>query len=321
MPEENKIKQENPKVDLDTSGPEVDVTLPEEVKEEVIETKEEETVKEVKEVKEEEVKEEPVKEDDSKLEEYSKGVQSRIAKLTRKMREAERREGAAVEYAQALEYQRKEDQSRFKKMDTDYWGRLEKNVKTGMDSAQKELAGAIEAGNAEAQVEANKRIASLAFENAKLEQRKSEPVAQEPPVQLSDGGRLPQQTPQELPDPDPKAEEWASKNTWFGKERAMTFTAFEIHKDLVNEGFDPKSDNYYSEVDKRIKVDFPHKFAIGGDVEQTSKTNQLVASAKRSVRPGRKTVRLTSSQVAIAKKLGVPLEEYAKQIKQITEGA
>ena len=100
----------------------------------------------------------------------------------------------------------------------------------------------------------------------------------------------------------------------------MTFTAFEIHKDLVNEGFDPKSDDYYSEVDKRIKVDFPHKFAKGDDVEQTSKTNQLVASASRSVRPGRKTVRLTSSQVAIAKKLGVPLEEYAKQIK-LTEGA
>ena len=332
MPEENKIKKEDPKVDLDTSGPEVDVTLPEEKVEKEIVTEQEpakeESVKEES-VKEEPVKEEPVKEvkeelvkeDDSKLEEYSKGVQSRISKLTRKMREAERREGAAVEYAQALEYQRKEDQNTFKKMDTDYWSRFEKNVKTGMESAQKELAGAIEAGNAEAQVEANKRIASLAFENAKLEQRKSEPVAQEPPVQLSDGGRLPQQTPQELPDPDPKAEEWASKNTWFGKDRAMTFTAFEIHKDLVNEGFDPKSDNYYSEVDKRIKVDFPHKFAIGGDVEQTSKTNQLVASAKRSVRPGRNTVRLTSSQVAIAKKLGVPLEEYAKQIKQITEGA
>jgi len=317
MPEENKIKQENPKVDLDTSGPEVDVTLPEEVKEEeVVETKEEETVKEVK---EEEVKEE-VKEDDSKLEEYSKGVQSRIAKLTRKMREAERREGAAVEYAQALEVQRKEDQSRFKQMDTDYWSRFEKNVKTGMDSAQKELAGAIESGDAKAQVEANKRIATLAFDNAKLEQAKAnKPVAQEP-AQLSDGGRLPQQTPQSLPEPDPQAEAWASKNTWFGKDRAMTFTAFEIHKDLVNEGFDPKSDNYYSEVNKRIKVDFPHKFAIGGDVEQTSKTNQLVASAQRSVRPGRTTVRLTSSQVAIAKKLGVPLEEYAKQIK-LTEGA
>jgi len=316
MPEENKIKKEDPKVELDTSGPEVDVAIPEEKTEEVVETKEQETVKEVK---EEPVKEEP-KEEDTKLEEYSKGVQSRIAKLTRKMREAERREGAAIEYAQALEHQRKQDQSQFKKMDTDYWSRFEKNVKTGMESAQKELASAIESGNAEAQVEANKRIATLAFDNAKLEQRKLVPVAEEKPVQLSDGGRLPQQTPQELPDPDPKAEEWASKNTWFGKDRAMTFTAFEIHKDLVNEGFDPKSNDYYSEVDKRIKVDFPHKFAIGGDVEQTSKTNQLVASAQRSVRPGRKTVRLTSSQVAIAKKLGVPLEEYAKQIK-LTEGA
>ena len=318
MPEENKIKKEDPKVDIDTSGPEVDVAIPEEKTEEVVETKEQETVKEV--VKEEPVKEEP-KEEDSKLEEYSKGVQARISKLTRKMREAERREGAAIEYAQALEYQRKQDQSRFQKMDTDYWSRFEKNVKTGMESAKKELASAIESGNAEGQVEANKRIAALAFENAKLEQRKSEPVEEERPIQqLSDGGRLPQQTPQELPDPDPKAEDWASKNTWFGKDRAMTFTAFEIHKDLVNEGFDPKSDSYYSEVDKRIKVDFPHKFAIGGDVEQTSKTNQLVASAQRSVKPGRKTVRLTSSQVAIAKKLGVPLEEYAKQIK-LTEGA
>ena len=316
MPEENKIKQEKPKVDLDTSGPEVDVTLPEEVKEEVIETKEQETVTEVK---EEPVKEEPVKEDDSKLEEYSKGVQSRIAKLTRKMREAERREQAATEYAQALESKRKEDQSRFEKMDTDYWSRFEKNVKTGMESAQKELANAIETGNAEAQVEANKRIATLAFDNAKLEQAKAnKPVVQEP-AQLSDGGRLPQQTPQSLPEPDPQAEAWASKNTWFGKDRAMTFTAFEIHKDLVNEGFDPKSDDYYSEVNKRIKVDFPHKFAKGGE-EQTSKPVQSVASAQRSVRPGRTTVRLTSSQVAIAKKLGVPLEEYAKQIK-LTEGA
>ena len=318
MPEENKIKQEDPKVDLDTSGPEVDVSLPEEKKEEeVIETTEQETVKEV--VKEE-VKEE-TKTDDSKLEDYSKGVQARISKLTRKMREAERREQAATEYAQALEYQRKTDQSRFKKMDTDYWSRFEKNVKTGMESAQKELASAIEAGDATAQVEANKRIASLAFENAKLEQRQTQPVEPEQPVQqLSDGGRLPQQTPQELPDPDPQAEAWAAKNTWFGKDRAMTFTAFEIHKDLVNEGFDPKSNDYYAEVDKRIKVDFSHKFAKGGDVEHSSKTNQLVASAQRSVKPGRNTVRLTSSQVAIAKKLGVPLEEYAKQIK-LTEGA
>ena len=316
MPEANKIKKEDLKVDLDTSGPEVDVSLPEEKKEEVIETKEQETVKEVV---NEEVKEEP-KTDDSKLEEYSKGVQARISKLTRKMREAERREQAATEYAQALEHQRINDQKTFKKMDTDYWSRFEKNVKTGMESAQKELAGAIESGDATAQVEANKRIAALAFENAKLEQKKSEPVEEERPVQqLSDGGRLPQQTPQELPEPDPKAEQWASRNTWFGKDRAMTFTAFEIHKDLVNEGFDPKSDDYYKEVDKRIRVDFSHKFDSNA-VEHTSKPVQSVASAQRSVKPGRKTVRLTSSQVAIAKKLGVPLEEYAKQIK-LTEGA
>jgi hypothetical protein len=318
MPEENKIKKEDPKVDLDTSGPEVDVALPEDKAEEVVETKEQETKEAaVTEVKEQETK----TEDDSKLEEYSKGVQSRIAKLTRKMREAERREQAATEYAQALEHQRRNDQKTFKKMDTDYWSRFEKNVKTGMESAQKELAAAIESGNAEAQVEANKRIATLAFENAKLEQRQTQPVEPEQPVQqLSDGGRLPQQTPQELPEPDPKAEEWAARNTWFGKDRAMTFTAFEIHKDLVNEGFDPKSDAYYSEVDKRIKVDFSHKFDKGGAVEHTSKPVQSVASAQRSVKPGRKTVRLTSSQVAIAKKLGVPLEEYAKQIK-LTEGA
>ena len=322
MPEENKIKKEDPKVDLDTSGPEVDVTLPEEKVEKEIVT-EQEPVKEetVKEVPKEEVKEEPVKEDDSKLEEYSKGVQSRIAKLTRKMREAERREAAATEYAQALELQRNKDQSTFKKMDTDYWTRFEKNVKTGMESAQKELAAAIESGNAEAQVEANKRIATLAFENAKLEQAKEGRKEQEQPVQLSDGGKLPRQTPQELPQPDPQAEAWAAKNEWFGKDRAMTFTAFEHHKDLVEkEGMDPKDPTYYTEIDKRIRVDFPQKFVKGGDVEQTSKTNQLVASAQRSVKPGRQTVRLTSSQVAIAKKLGVPLEEYAKQLKN-TGGA
>ena len=317
MPEENKIKKEDVKVDLDTSGPEVDVNLPEDKEEQVVEagTTEQETVKEVK-------QEEPVEEkkDDEKLEDYSKGVQSRIAKLTRKMREAERREQAAVEYAQAVEKKRLADQERFQKVDSDFTKKFEENVKTGMESAQKELAMAIESGDATAQVEANKRIATLAFENAKLEQRKqSQPVEQEP-VQLSDGGKLPPQpTTQDLPTPDPKAEDWAARNTWFGQDRAMTYTAFEIHKDLVNEGYDPQSNEYYAEVDKRIKVDFPHKFG-NNETKQTTKPVQSVASANRSVKPGRKTVRLTSSQVAIAKKLGVPLEEYAKQIK-ITEGA
>jgi hypothetical protein len=315
MPEE--IKKPSEKlVDIDTSGPEKDVAV-EEVKEEaVVETKEQEPT--ITDVKEESVKEEPVKED-TKLEEYSKGVQGRIAKLTRKMREAERREAAATEYASSLEQQRKLDQDRFKKVDSDYTKKFEDNIKTGMDSAQNELARAIEAGDAKAQVDANKRIATLAFDNAKMEQRK-ESMAQEKPVALSDGGQLPRETPRQMPQADPMAEDWASKNTWFGRDRPMTFTAFEIHKDLVEkEGFDPKSDEYYAEIDKRIKVDFPHKFAIGGSTD-TPKPVQSVASANRSVKQGRKTVRLTSSQVHIAKKLGVPLEEYAKQLK-LTEGA
>jgi len=323
MPEENKIKKEDQKVDIDTSGPEMDVTLPEEKKEEVIE--QEETIKEViKDQEPEEIKEEPkeepkeeTKEEDTKLEDYSKGVQSRIAKLTRKMREAERQRDSATEYAQALETQRQSDQKKYLKIDTDYWKRFETNIKSGMDSAQRELASAIEAGDAKAQVEANKRIATLAFDNAKLEQAKE----RKEDVKLSDGGKLPRQTPQTLPEQpaDPQAEAWASKNTWFGKNRAMTFTAFEIHKDLVEkEGYDPKSNEYYDEVDKRIKVDFPHKFAKGSTIE-TSKPVQSVASAQRSVKQGRQTVRLTSSQVAIAKKLGVPLEEYAKQLKLTKE--
>ena len=317
MPEANKIKKDEVMVDLDTSGPETEVNLPEEVTKEVAANTEQE---EVKEETKEEVKTETEKtEDDSKLEDYSKGVQSRIAKLTRKMREAERREAAAVEYAQAVERKRQADQERFSKVDSDFTKKFEENVKIGMESAQKELAMAIETGDATAQVEANKRIAALAFENAKLEQRKQEiPVAQ--PTQLADGGKLPPQPiTQDLPAPDPQAEAWAAKNTWFGQDRAMTYTAFEIHKDLVNEGFDPQSKDYYAEVDKRIKVDFPHKFG-NTETKQTAKPVQSVASAQRSVKSGRKTVRLTSSQVAIAKKLGVPLEEYAKQIK-LTEGA
>ena len=278
------------------------------------ETTDHETI--VEEVKEE--KTDPGKQDEV-LEDYGKGVQARIAKLTRKMREAERREASAVEYARAVETKRQLDNERFRKVDLDYSKKFENNLKTGMESAQKDLALAIEAGDAAAQVEANKKVATLAFENARMEQQKQN-VEQEVPVELSDGGRLPKQTPRSLPEADPEAEDWASKNTWFGKDRAMTFTAFEIHKDLVEkEGIDPKSDQYYVEIDKRIRVDFPHKFG-NTDTKQTNRAVQSVASANRSSKPGRKTVRLTSSQVAIAKKLGVPLEEYAKQLK-LTEGA
>ena len=315
MPEEEKLKPGDKPVDIDTSGPEVDVTV-EETKEEAVvdtapETKEQETVTE---------EQETAKKEDEKLEDYSKGVQSRIAKLTRKMREAERREAAALQYADSLEKKRKLDQERFNKVDSEYNTKFAESVKSGMEMAQQQLASAIEAGDAVKQVEANKRIAELAFEDAKLKQRQTKPVEQGTPVRLSDGGQLPNETPQQMPQADPMAEDWAARNKWFGTDRAMTFTAFEIHKDLVDkEGYDPKSNEYYEEIDKRIRVDFGHKFD-NTETKQTNRAVQSVASANRSSKPGRKQVRLTSSPVAIAKKLGVPLEEYAKQLK-LTEGA
>ncbi len=312
-------------VDIDTSGPGAEIDIEEQKDESVVDTeapKEKEEAEapseEPVETKQEEEKpkEEPKKEDE-KLEEYSKGVQARIAKLTRKMREAERQRDAATEYAKSVEEKRLIMEKRFEKTDADYIKKFETSINTGLEAAQKELAAAIEAGDAQAQVEANKRIATLAFENAKLSQSKE---AREEQASKPSEVRAPAQPATQVEPSDPMAEAWASKNSWFGQDRAMTYTAFEIHKDLVDkEGYDPKSDEYYAEIDKRIRVDFPHKFAKSED-KQTTQPVQTVASAKRSVRPGRKTVKLTSSQVAIAKKLGVPLEEYAKQIKN-TGGA
>jgi hypothetical protein len=309
--------EENKTVDIDTSGPDATVDIEETKDESVVETEA---------PKQETTEQEPVKEEtksDSELEDYSKGVQARIAKLTRKMREAERREQAAVDYAKAVEQKRLTLEKKFEKTDSDYIKKFESTISSGLEAAQKELAAAIESGDATAQVEANKRIATLAFENAKLEAAKEgrQTVEVEKPVQnLSQGGDVNIPRTDDPINPDPRAEAWASKNSWFGTDRAMTYTAFEIHKDLTEkEGYDPSSDEYYAEVDKRIRVDFPHKFGTT-ETKQTAAPVQTVASANRSVKPGRKTVKLTSSQVAIAKKLGVPLEEYAKQLKN-TEGA
>ena len=311
-------------VDIDTSGPGAEIDVEEQKDESVVDTeapKEEAEAPKEEPVETKQETEEPKKEDD-KLEEYSKGVQARIAKLTRKMREAERQRDAATEYARSVEEKRQSMEKRFAKTDEQYLKKFESSINTGLEAAQKELAAAIEAGDAKAQVEANKRIATLAFENAKLTE------AKEGRATASTGGEVTK--PSEVKAPtqpvmqdepsDPMAEAWAAKNTWFGKDRAMTYTAFEIHKDLVEkEGYDSKSDEYYAEIDKRIRVDFPHKFAKS-DNNQSTNPVQTVASVKKSVRPGRKTVKLTSSQVAIAKKLGVPLEEYAKQLKN-TGGA
>ena len=311
-------------VDIDTSGPGAEIDVEEQKDESVVEAeapKEEAEAPKEEPVETKQETEEPKKEDD-KLEEYSKGVQARIAKLTRKMREAERQRDAATEYAKSVEEKRQAMEKKFARTDEQYLKKFETSISTGLEAAQKELAAAIEAGDAKAQVEANKRIATLAFENAKLTE------AKEGRATASTGGEVTK--PSEVKAPtqpvmqdepsDPMAEAWAAKNTWFGKDRAMTYTAFEIHKDLVEkEGYDSKSDEYYAEIDKRIRVDFPHKFAKS-DNNQSTNPVQTVASVKKSVRPGRKTVKLTSSQVAIAKKLGVPLEEYAKQLKN-TGGA
>ena len=314
MPDEN-----DKMVPIDTSGPDAEVDI-EEVKEEAVVETEQDTGTDKSFENERETKLDE-KKTDEELEDYSKGVQSRIAKLTRKMREAERREQAALDYAKGVEEKRQILEKRFEKTDSEYVKKFETSISSGLESAQKELASAIESGDAAAQVEANKRIATLAFENAKLEQAKAgreeqqaeKPVLSQPPVQT--------RQMEDPINPDPKAEAWASDNSWFGTDKAMTYTAFEIHKDLTEkEGYDPNSNEYYAEVDRRIKVDFPHKFGTTNN-RQTTAPVQTVASASRSVKPGRKTVRLTPSQVAIAKKLGVPLEDYAKQLKLTKEGA
>ena len=327
MPDEDKL------VPIDTSGPDAEIEIEETKDEAVVETGSDETgntEQETVETKQEledggEVEQRQEEKKDDKLEEYSKGVQSRIAKLTRKLREAERREKAALDYAKGVEAKRQTTETKFSKVNEDYVKQFESRVKTGLDSAQKELASAIENADAASQIEAQKKIAALSIDEARLTALKEQQSIkkEEPAPRLSDAANLPESTPQELPSPDPKAETWANRNTWFGKDRAMTFTAFEIHKDLVErEGFDPQTDEYYAEVDKRIRLEFPHKFDTRDSQTSTNRPTQNVASVKRSgnVRQGRQTVRLTSSQVAIAKKLGVPLEEYAKQIK-LTEGA
>ena len=329
MPEENKT------VDIDTSGPGAEIDLQEDKKEneveignETVENNTESTDSseksdeqlDVQDSEQEAPKQEQVKKEDDKLEEYSKSVQSRIAKLTRKMREAERREQAAIEYARSVEQKRQEAESRFQKSDLDNLDRFEKNITAGLEAAERELAAAIETSDAKAQIAANKRIAELSFENARIKQAKQnrEQIKNEKPAQPVNSGNAEQNQQQLTPMPDPKAEAWAVKNTWFGTDRAMTNTAIAHHQDLEGEGYDTTSDEYYQEIDRRMKVDFPAKFG-NNSAEKTSAPVQTVASANRSVKPGRKTVRLTSSQVAIAKKLGVPLEEYAKQLKTTKE--
>ena len=271
-------------------------------------------------------KEEEVKNAKEELAEYSEGVQKRIAKLTRKMREAERQREEAIAYAQLTKKQKDELEQRISTVDKGYVDEFESRVKTSLAAAKLALKNAIESQNVEAQIAAQEQLAHLTVESVKLNSLRSQQSQpknvnitpqQYEQVNTYNGKPIPNDVPT-----DAKAESWASKNTWFGNDTAMTYTAFDMHKRLVeDEGYDPKSDEYYDEIDKRIRLEFPHKFAkMEGNTTERAKPAQAVASAKRSAPTGRKkTVRLSPSQVAIAKRLGVPLEEYAKQLN-ITEG-
>ena len=331
MPENKNEKT----VDIDTSGPgaevELDVKQPEsneiEVSNEkdnvksidtVAESNEQSDVKADKQDTENKDQGTGSEDTDNKkeLEDYSEGVKKRIAKLTKKMREAERQREAAIDYARKIQVEKDSLAGRLTKLDTGYVSEMEKRIQSSMESAAAKLAQARLDGDLKAEIAAQTEISKLGYEEARLldlKARQSEAKEIEPKVQLNQQQAVQQEQPI---NPDPKAQNWAQKNSWFGQDEAMTYTAFGLHKKLVDEeGYDAQSDEYYAEIDKRIRLEFPHKFATTASQTITAKPVQNVASANRSGKnSNRKTVRLTPSQVAIAKKLGVPLEEYAKHI-------
>jgi len=296
------VQTQNDKmVPIDTSGDPVEV----EVKEE---EKKEEQVTEPEIQIEEEPKQEGKEEE---LEEYSQSVKRRIDKLTRKMREAERREQAAIEYAKKVQEENKNLNVMSQVTSKERVASDEQSLQSTEQLLKTAFTQAVSEGDVEKQMEAQQRIAQLAIEKERLGLRKrkveQQEIKKEQPVE-EPWNNQPQAQSQAKP--DPKAQEWAEGNKWFGEDKAMTYTAMSFHDELLNEGFDSSSDEYYTEINRRIRKEFPHKF------EDQSKPRQKVASATRTSATGRRTVRLTPSQVAIAKKLGVPLEEYAKHVKE-----
>lgn len=302
MPTILNTKEETDKtVPIDTSGESMDVEIKDDAKDQVEENTE--TVEE----NTEEVKEE--NNDHNEEEEYSQSVKKRIDKLTFKIREAERQKEEALKYANSIKKERDDLKGKVVKVDEGYLDEYKKRVSSEMDKAQSVLQQAINAGDAKAQVEAQKAIARLAIEEERAEASLKQRSEKKESVKTEE---KPAEQPK--PQPDPKAEAWAEKNPWFGTNEGMTYTALSIHKKLIQEeGFDGKSDEYYNELDNRIKKEFPHKFE---DKNKGTRPVQAVASANRSNKNGRKVVRLTPSQIAIAKRLGVPLEEYAKHVKE-----
>jgi hypothetical protein len=326
MPEDKNAKT----VDIDTSGPEVDVELEDtsNPESEVIETVEQEAAPKAEKPSDAKVATESQaastssqetsdekKPQKDELEDYSKDVQRRIAKLTKKWREAERQKEEALHFARVQKEEKEKLTKQFSSLETASVKEREARIASGLQAAKAKLVEARNAQDISAEIDAQKEIARLGYEEARLIEAKLavENIPQETRKVETPNINLNRSVEQEVR-PDPKAESWGAKNKWFGSDSAMTYTAFDIHKKLVDEeGYDPQTDEYYAEIDKRIRLEFPHKFDKIATTE-TTKPVQVVASAKRSTKPSRKTVRLTPSQVAIAKKLGVPLEEYAKQL-------
>ena len=315
-------EEENKSIDVgeaDEVATDIDLDKPAEQTKPVEEKVEVEQVAEEKPSTEAAPTEETKDKKEDELKEYSEGVQKRIAKLTRRMREAERQKEEAIAFADRTKKENEDLQTRFSKLDKSYVDEFESRVTTNMEAARSALRTAIEAQDVDAQVKAQEQIATLTADAARLASLKT--LKDEQPKD-KEVNVTPQRT-EKAAKIDPKADAWASENPWFGNDSAMTYTAFDVHKVLVEkEGFDPQSDEYYAEIDKRMRLEFPHKFdTVGDNSTEKAKPAQTVASAKRPANTGRKkTVRLTPSQVAIAKRLGVPLEEYAKQLN-VKEGA
>lgn len=255
------------------------------------------------------------------LEDYSANVKSRIDKLTRKMREEERQKESAIQFAESVKKENESLKTRLDNLDKGYLEEFNNRVQSQLESAKRALKDANESGDADKIVEAQANLAAITVEKSKITKPKVEKTEEQPnqqPVVPNQPQPIPPQPPQQAqnPKPDPKAEAWASKNEWFGQDEVMTYASFGIHRRLVeDEGFDPTTDEYYSELDKRIAAEFPHKV---GQTKQTGGSQKVVSatSSKSRNKGGKKTVRLSPSQVAMAKRLGVPLEEYAKYVRQ-----
>ena len=272
------------------------------------------------------VEETSTEEGSDNFEKAESATQKRIDRLTKRMREAERDKDEAIRYAQQVQNENTQFKQRIQNMDHNYVSEFSNRVESQIGSAEAELARAVELGDSAQVVEAQKKLTQLAIENDRAQQAKvqQERYAQQHAALQQQAAYQQQQHPpqpqQAYKEPDPKAQKWAERNDWFGSDEAMTYAAFGIHKKLVeDEGFDPTSDEYYSELDSRMIEEFPHKLdSAQNDKRGSKRSAQNVASVSRSTggRSKGKKVRLTPSQISIAKKLGVPLEEYAKYVKE-----